>query len=150
MSLGSNNYFHIYDTPFDLYLTDFHDLGNAYLKSLTPTTGLLAPYRRDDMLGISQVIALLDFCLNLSLERDMTPPVFNKFTVNGQEFTNLSQDIIILIKQQQQVLVNLNTNDWAPGALQGFHFFFLKEGEKPTLSEKYLERAIIARSKFNL
>lgn len=149
LSLGKKNYIAIIDTPFDLYLTSFHDFGSAYLKCLTPETAELSIYEKGNTLGISQIIAFLDVC-TLPTEDELEPTIISQFIVGNQMFTTLTKEAIYLIKINPKVIISLNLKNWGSDALCGFHFLFIEDSTKVKLSEEYLERAMNARIKYNL
>lgn len=92
--------------------------------------------------GTSQLIAFLDIALNLSYSEDLCPKFFDKFTVQGQTFNQLTLDNIELIRQAGCVTAHLNMPEFNANAMQSHQIIFHSEGEEPQFGEPYLDRAI--------
>ena len=142
INLGTQNYVSICDVPFGCFLTNTHDFGQSYLQMTDDETVEITAKPRSGNAGTSQLIVFLDIALNLSYEEDLCPKFFDKFTIQGQTFSQLTLDNIESIKQVGSVTAHLNLPEFSANAMQSHQIIFHSEKEKPQFGEAYRDKSI--------
>jgi len=103
IDLGTKPYFTFLELPFEEQILRALNLGDSELWILNSKEALLKS-QNNDTIGISQVIVFLD-CLIYKepLNDPLTPKYFQKFTVQGKTFSELTEKAIELIKETPEV-----------------------------------------------
>lgn len=131
ISLGEKNCISILDVPFRAETTTVHNLGAAYIQLLPNDTLKIAPIQLNNLLGISQSIAILDVMLTLSEEESLSPRMISTFSVADKTFTSLTEEAILLFQQHQSILAEVNTPECSSTILENHQFVFHNPNEEP-------------------
>lgn len=139
MDLGESDHLSILDTPFNLFCSNYLDVGQAYLVVINDKEALLKVKIRDSIVGITQMVALLDVTLNLN-EEDLSDPFFSSFQVGETTFCTLTVEAITAIKAYQQVRLFFNNPNFTAGMMNCQQIIFHRANEEPNYGEAYAQK----------